>query len=418
MLICCSGWRRVALLVIPAFAGIYLGLQASGQTASQPATAPAAQIDPRVPPRPQLTDKQYAEQAAELRKIYSQPPEKWPPARVDEGVKVVELGLVTEIPFPKDNPFTQEKSDLGKRLFFEPKLSGSGQISCANCHDPELAWGDGRSSSFGHDRQLGKRNAPTLMNIGLQQHLFWDGRAKSLEHQAGFPVEAEIEMKSTPEDVVKRLKDDGTYGKEFKAAFGDEEITWDRVAKSLATFQRTIKSGRSRFDAFLKGRHEALSDAAIRGLHIYRTEANCMNCHNGPNFSDGQFHNVGLSYYGRAFEDLGRYNITKKPEDVGAFRTPTLRNVENTGPLMHNGLFELDGVLNIYNAGMPTLERKEHQKDDPLFPTKSRHLRPLGLNARDLADLKAFLESLSEPRLRVRPPGVGPASRPATRSAN
>ena len=155
-----------------------------------------------------------------------------------------------------------------------------------------------------------------------------------------------------------------------------------------------------------------MSDAAIRGMDLFRRDARCMNCHHGPLFSDGQFHDVGLSYYGRKYEDLGRYNVTGDPADVGRFRTPTLRDVTATGPLMHNGLFQLPGVLNMYNAGMPTLKRKEHQQDDELFPTKSPHLKPLGLNKQDLSDLAAFLSTLEEPKLRVRPPelpGLHPA---------
>jgi cytochrome c peroxidase len=194
----------------------------------------------------------------------------------------------------------------------------------------------------------------------------------------------------------------------------------DRIVQAIATFERTIVGGHSKFDTFVSGKNpKALSDEAIRGLHLFRTTARCINCHNGPNFTDGEFHNVGLSYYGREYEDLGRYNATKKPEDVGKFKTPSLRNVGRTSPYMHNGLFkELDGVLNMYNAGMPTLRRTEALKDDPLFPEhKDPLLKPLGLNAADKADLIAFLESLNERRITIRPPALpgmkGPASRPA-----
>lgn len=147
----------------------------------------------------------------------------------------------------------------------------------------------------------------------------------------------------------------GRYPKLFKAAFGDEKIDIERIQLSIACFERQQGGGRSPFDRFLRGQSEALSDEAVRGLHLFRTKAGCMNCHSGPTLSDGQFHNLGLSYYGRKLQDLGRYEITKKAEDVGAFLTPTLRNVDRTAPYMHNGVFELNGVLNLYNAGMPTL---------------------------------------------------------------
>ena len=181
----------------------------------------------------------------------------------------------------------------------------------------------------------------------------------------------------------------------------------ERIAMAIATFERTIVGGRSRFDSFVTGKNKnSLADDAMRGLHLFRTTARCANCHNGPNFTDEQLHNLGLSYYGREFEDLGRYVITKKPSDVGKFKTPSLRNVARTGPYMHNGLFdELNGVLSMYNAGMPTLRRRESQESDPLFPDhKDPLLKPLGLNAHDKADLIAFLESLTEPRQCVRPP--------------
>ena len=182
---------------------------------------------------------------------------------------------------------------------------------------------------------------------------------------------------------------------------------------ALATFQRTlISTGRADFDRFLNGDTAKLSDSALRGLHLFRTVARCVNCHHGPTFSDNQFHDLGLSYYGRKFEDLGRYRITKDPKDVGRFKTPSLRNVTRTAPYMHLGLFNLDGVINMYDAGMATLRRKPHEQDDPLFPTKSHLLRPLGLTKQDKADLIAFLESLEEPFRRIRPPELPPLPAP------
>jgi cytochrome c peroxidase len=183
-------------------------------------------------------------------------------------------------------------------------------------------------------------------------------------------------------------------------------VTEDRIARAVACFERTLTGGRSRFDAFLGGKADALSDAEVRGLHLFRTDARCLHCHNGPALTDGGFHDIGLSYYGRLYEDLGRFAVTKAAPDVGRFKTPSLRNVGRTGPYMHNGLFELGGVLSAYNAGMPTLRRGEKHADDPYFPTKSPFLKPLGLNKQDLADLEAFLRALDEPPRRVRPPAV------------
>lgn len=379
---------------------------------SAPTTAPSTGPSNRVQRRAELTEEQYEQLAKELRETYSKPADQWPKPHVDADVKFVEIGLLPEVTFPEENPFTKEKAELGKQLFFDPRLSGSGQVSCASCHDPDLAWADGRTLSFGHDRQPGKRNAPTVMNAAHNHAQFWDGRAGTLESQAFFPVTTEVEMRSSPDVVAQRLNGVPEYKQAFKQVFGDENVTFSRVAQAIATFERTIVGGRSRFDAFLKGNRNALSDSAVRGLHLFRTEARCVNCHHGPNFTDNQFHDLGLSFYGRDLQDLGRYEVTKDPKDVGKFKTPTVRNAARTQPLMHNGLFDLDGVLNMYNAGMATLRRKPEQKDDPLFPTKSHLLRPLGLNRQDLEDLKAFVEALNEPRQRVRPPQLPGLTQP------
>lgn len=370
-----------------------------GRPTTGPATRPRSRVQP---PSSQPLGRDEADRiAAELREAYAKPSAEWPKAKFDPSVTPVELGLLPEVEHPQHNPYSKAKADLGRELFFEPKLSGSGQFACASCHNPELGWTDGTSLSFGHDRQNAKRNAPTIQNSAFKQHFFWDGRSDSLEEQVLFPLTEEKEMHGDAAVAVERLTKSAVYPRMFKAAFGDETIKIERMQQAIACFERTQTGGRSKFDRFLRGQSAVLDDSAVRGLHLFRTKAGCMNCHSGPNFTDNQFHNIGLSYYGRKLQDLGRYEITKKPEDVGAFLTPSLRNLERTAPYMHNGLFELDGVLNLYNAGMPTLRRKPDQKDDPLFPTKSALLQPLRLNKQEIADLKAFLLSLTEPKQRV-----------------
>ncbi len=389
-------WRSPLLILALVMLTIVFVQRLNAQDEDAPTTGPAS-TQPVI-----MSDAELKALAAELRAAYEKSPDQWPAAEVDAAVKVIELGLLPPVEHPESNPYSKEKVDLGRELFFSPKLSGSGQFACASCHNPELGWGDGITASFGHDRQLNKRNAPTIMNTAFSPKLFHDGRADSLEDQVLGPIVAENEMHADPEVVVKRVQEDAELAPMFKKAFGDDTIDMDRIAKAIACFERTVVGGRSRFDLFLRGRGNALTDDAIRGLHLFRTKAGCMNCHHGPNFTDNLFHDVGLSYYGRKLQDLGRYEITKDPKDVGAFRTPTLRNIERTGPYMHNGLFELDGVLNLYNAGMPTLKRAERFKDDPLFPTKSHLLKPLKLTRQEIADLKAFLLSLTEPKQRVR----------------
>lgn len=406
-----------AVLALGMAAGLPAGRLVAEDDAS-PAALAGSTVSPETAPRPsatrpELSPEQRAEWAARLRAVYSRPAAEWPAPHVDSTVAWTEIGLVPEPPHPEENPFSKEKAELGRLLFFEPRLSQTGQMACASCHDPDLGWSDGRTTSFGLDRRPLARNAPTLLHAAFQERLFWDGRAGSLEEQARGVLLNPQEMGGEEGAIVAELSRLPAYREAFAAAFGCDEISLDLVTQAIATFERTLVGGRSRFDAFLRGRPDSLDDAQVIGLHLFRTEARCMNCHHGPVFSDGKLHDLGLSYYGRKFEDLGAFRVTGQPEDVGRFRTPSLRNVANTGPYMHNGLFELAGVVNMYNAGMPTLRRKEHQADDPLFPTKSPLLRPLGLSAQDRQDLLAFLEALSEPPRRIRPPELPRPEPPA-----
>ena len=338
-----------------------------------------------------------------LRAEYARPSAEWPKPTLDEGVVHQELGTPGPVPFPEGMEPTREKQQLGLSLFFDPRLSGSQQISCARCHDPEHGWADGRSQANGVFMAALARNTPSLAGVGHAKSLFWDGRAPTLEDQARMVVLNPKEMAGNPKEIEDRLAaEKDFYQPKFEAAFGDPAITFDRVIQALAAFERSLRVGNSPFDRFLAGKSEALEDDALVGLHLFRTQARCMNCHHGPMLTDGLPHNVGLTYYGRRFEDTGLFAITKKPEDMGKFRTPTLRNTGNTGPWMHNGLFpQLGGVLRLYNVGMPQPQRKESQKGDPLFPITSPLLKPLKLSSEQLADLEAFLHSLDERPVRI-----------------
>lgn len=343
--------------------------------------------------------------ARQLRAAYAQPPASWPAPEIDPGVAWEELGLLPPVAHPDTNPFSHAKVELGQTLFFDPRLSASGQMACVTCHEPGLGWADGRVVSQPHGPGP-LRNSPSIRNAAFASTLFWDGRATSLEDQARSAFTNPAEMAANPEAVVRFLAGSPGYGQLFAAAFPDEPISFAGVVAAVACFERTIVGGRSRFDAFLRGDTAALSDAEILGLDLFRRKARCLNCHHGPTLSDGRFHDLGLSYYSRSKEDLGRHVVSQAATDVGRFRTPSLRDVTQTGPLMHNGLFELDGVLNMYNAGMVTLKRQAYQRDDPLFPVKSPHLRPLRLTPKERADLAAFLESLAEPRRRFLHPAL------------
>ncbi|KZN55196.1 hypothetical protein N474_15945 [Pseudoalteromonas luteoviolacea CPMOR-2] len=339
-----------------------------------------------------------------LRSTYSQAPKAWPKPELSAGVAHREIGLLSDPVHPPSNPFSKTKAELGRRLFFDPKLSRSGQIACASCHDRDLGWADGRTVSFGHNRRAGKRNAPSVENAAFWHTLFWDGRAQSLEQQALMPIQDPLEMNMTLPELVARLNADPSYQTAFKQVFGMKTISAKQVAKALATYQRTIVSRRSDFDYFLLARtqsnpriqqayNQKLSDQALWGLHLFRTKARCMNCHNGPLFSDNGFHNIGLTYYKREYEDLGRYLVTGKASDVGKFKTPSLRGVMNSKPWMHNGLLaDMEGVMAVYNAGG---FRFQGDSADPLAPVTSPLLQPLSLSQAEQQALVAFMEALT-----------------------
>lgn len=348
--------------------------------------------------RPLRSDAAYAELAALLREAYAGDPAEWPAARVRPGADFTPLGLVPPAPQPPGNPSTDAKRELGELLFFDGRLSGTGQMSCGSCHVAELGWADGRARSLGHGAGQLQRNTPSMLNAGHQRFLFHDGRAASLEELVVAVLTNADEMAADPEALVEGVAAIPGYAPLFDAAFGDHEVTVERIAQAVAVHVRDVVSEPSSdFDDFLEGDVEALSDAAVRGLHLFRTDAGCVNCHSGPILSDGGFHNLGLTYYGRRFEDLGRYRVTGDPDDVGRFRTPSLRNVARTAPYSHTGFFpDLLGMVNVYDAGGARPRRPEKFADDPLWPTTSELLVPLHLNDRDKADLVAFLESLTE----------------------
>ncbi|MFF5381337.1 cytochrome-c peroxidase [Pedobacter suwonensis] len=338
-----------------------------------------------------------------LRKVYSKPTSQWPKPTVDAGAVFQELGELPPSPVDLKNDSVKSVVELGKILFFDPRLSGSNQISCSSCHAPDLHWTDGRQVSIGHDHLANIRNAPSLENVWFYKRLFWDGRASNLEEQAGSPVAAHNEMHQDMKALSKKLSKIKGYQPYFKSAFGSKEITNKRIFESLATFQRSIVSRRTPFDRFLGKDKKALTDQQLVGLHLFRTKARCINCHNGPLFTDNEFHNDGLTYYGRKYEDLGLYNVTKKPEDVGKFKTPGLRNVMKTAPWFHNGLFpDMDGVMNMYNVGMPVQRVKPEQVNDPLLPKNDKLLKGLKLSKAEKDAVVAFLDALSSPAVLVR----------------
>jgi len=270
--------------------------------------------------------------------------------------------------------------ELGKILFFDPRLSGSGKISCATCHKPELNLTDGVEKSFGHDSTLNKRNSPTIQNSWFYKKLFWDGRARDLEDQVFAPINSESEMHGDMRELPFKLRKVKGYYALFDSAYGDPRIDPDRIAHAIATFEKTIISRRSRFDEFLSGKTKALNNSELKGLHLFRTKAKCMNCHNGAMFTDNSFHNSGFFY-----NEDGLYKVTHKDEDRGKFKTPSLRDVTRTGPWMHDGsLSDLQRIISRYSIA------KFPPGTDPL-------IQNLGLTGREQKDLFAFLKAISAP---------------------
>jgi cytochrome c peroxidase len=280
-----------------------------------------------------------------------------------------------EVKHPADNPSTPEKIELGKQLYFDPRLSVDDSVSCATCHDPAKGWSNGEDVATGTRKQKGGRNSPTIINSAYYTLQFWDGRAKSLEDQALGPIQNPIEMEMKLEDCVAKLNKIEGYKTQFQKVFGTD-VTSEGIAKAIAAFERTILSGDAPFDKFKAGDQTALSESAQRGLKLFNGKANCKACHTGPSFTDSAFHNIGLDS-----PDEGRLAISKLSGDKGAMKTPTLRDIAKTGPYMHNGkLKTLEEVVAHYNKG----GNGNPQQDEEIFALK--------LSEQDLADLVTFLK--------------------------
>ena len=284
------------------------------------------------------------------------------------------LGL-PPVPIPADNPPTEETIALGRRLYYDPQLSLDGTISCASCHAPQFAFSDKRSVSTGVGGKTGTRHSPTVINSAYSSLQFWDGRAASLEEQAKGPMANPVEMAHTLEGVVKKLQADPKYVELFKNAWGTDQINIDLVAKSIASFERTVIAGDSPFDRFYYGHDsKALSMEAQRGLRIFinAKKGDCAVCHtigkDSALFTDNKFHNLGVGADTRGeLNDVGRYKETKNDADIGAFKTPTLRNLANRGPYMHDGSFPTvkDALAHYIGGGNwnPLLDKHIHSLD-------------------------------------------------------
>ena len=311
---------------------------------------------------------------------------------------------------PADNPMSQAKVALGRTLFFDRRLSADGSVSCAACHDPARAFTDGNPMAIGVSASQGTRNTPTILNAVFAESLFWDGRARSLEEQVSHPLMSSFEMGMERQELVARVFSVTEYRRRFKQVFKSEGINLDTIAKAIAAYERTLLSGNSPFDRFITGNDTAITDVQRRGWELFKGKAKCIECHtyslSSPFFSDSKFHNTGVAAadslyetfinnltrsatplvlaHSEGFSELGRYTVTKQQADIGAFKTPTLRDVELTSPYMHDGsLKTLIDVVRFYNRGGNANSHLDGR------------MRPLQLTDAEINDLVEFMRALT-----------------------
>jgi len=338
---------------------------------------------------------------------------------------------------PKNNPITEAKVRLGESLYFDKKLSLDGTVSCASCHDPANAFTDHDAVATGVAGRKGARNAPTILNSVFNPLEFWDGRASSLEEQAKQPLINPLEMGMPDHQaVVQRVSSIRKYREEFRRVFGREGITIDTIVKAIAAFERTQLSGNSPFDRFMAGDKEAISPSQRSGWELFKGKAHCIDCHTfsaaSPFFTDFKFHNTGVALKGRRFQefsssaseikdtkpsdvmalstlahsdrfsDLGRFLVTREPKELGAFKTPTLRDIELTTPYMHDGSEKtLIDVVRLYNKG-----------GEP-NPNLDRLMKPLHLTDQEIGDLVEFMRALTSDDVLRQTQRVAPQNRSA-----
>ena len=326
-------------------------------------------------------------------------------------------------PLPAAPELSPERVELGKRLFFDGRLSGDATIRCATCHAPDKAWCDGLPLSQGYPGTLYFYNTPTIANVVHAKYVYWDGRlpATDLPTVVRDHISEAHFMQADGRLVIERLRQVPQYAEAFQEAFGGEP-TYGRILAAVSDFVKSVRSHDVPFDRYLEGDNTAMSEQERRGLELFRGQANCIQCHHGPMLSDGRFHNLGLppnrdvfqtplrhityrrfmrtlgvSDYANLRIDVGLFAVTKQPSDRGCFRTPSLREVSRTAPYMHNGLLvTLEDVVGFYNRG---------GGDDP---HKDPQLKPLDLNDQEQKALVAFLKTLSGAVWEITPPESPP----------
>jgi cytochrome c peroxidase len=298
-----------------------------------------------------------------------------------QAVLKVDYQRPSEIPFPDEDPYSPQKAELGRTLFFDPILSGSGARSCASCHNPSLSWGDGLPRAIGENQKPLPQRSPTLLNIAWISVLGWDGKYPDLESVAFGPITAPGNMNRKETDLITALRAIPAYRAAFAESFPDGAISRAHIEQALATFERTIVSGDAPFDRWIAGDETAISEPAERGFGLFTGKAQCAECHSGWNFTGGAFYDIGQA----ATDDIGRGRLfSNSPKLQHAFKVPSLRDVSRRAPYMHDGsVATLAEVIDLYDRG--GINR----------PSRSELIKPLHLTAQEKADLLAFLETLT-----------------------
>jgi cytochrome c peroxidase len=301
-----------------------------------------------------------------------------------DGHTVPDIGpLPTVVPQPPGNLNYAAKISLGKQLYFDGRLSKNNAISCAFCHNPVVGFADPNQTSAGVGGLRGGRQSPTVYNTAFNPFQFWDGRAGSLEEQAIGPIHNPVEMAETHDGVVPKIGKIKGYQEQFQKVFGTG-VSLQSIAEAIASYERTIISTNSIFDKFVLGDPKAMGEDAQRGMAVFKGKGRCILCHNDSNFTDNQFHNLGVPQVGPMEEDLGRYYVTRRESDKGAFKTPTLRSLNESAPYMHDGAFKtLEEVVDFFDKG-----GNANAQLSPL-------MKPLGLTPHEKTDLIAFLKALT-----------------------
>ncbi|RFO97654.1 tryptophan tryptophylquinone biosynthesis enzyme MauG [Rhodoferax lacus] len=301
--------------------------------------------------------------------------------------------LLGAVPHPADNQPTTARVELGQKLFFDPRMSGDGNMSCATCHNPAMGWSDGLPTARGVKSSVLGRASPTIFNTAYNGIQMWDGRKKSLEDQAMGPMQANVEMNMDIGKLFQWIGNSAGYKVLFARAYPGEPINESTLSRAIASFERTVVSQDSPFDRWVRGDAKALGPQQVEGFKVFLGKGNCVACHSGPNFTDNGFHNLGLASWGMAEPDMGRY--AQKPVNAmkGAFKTPTVREVARTAPYFHDGSAKtLMDVVEHYDRG------------GDVKTNLSPNIKPLGLSLAEKQALVAFLESLSSPFLTVTVP--------------